>query len=415
MDMQRWQKKILFVCWLGYACSYLSRTNLSIALPGMIDLFHWNKADAGMIGTMFFWAYAVGQLINGYIGDRIQSRLFVFAGLFVSAIINLWVGFSTNLIVISILWCINGYFLSTLWGPIIKTVSLWFPENKRTKIAIILSTSTIAGYLVTWGVIGQIIVKYSWRFAFRIPAVIVLLYSFIWLIKIKNRPEEVGLHNQGSIDISDSHNKKENEKVSFIKIIVNTKLWLVAITCIAQGFVKEGISLWAPTFIMDYQKISSGSVLLFTLAIPLMSLFGVFSAGWLLKRFKSNETKAITLLILLSIISGVLLFVFFKSGLFFVIILISLIATLMNGANTILLTIIPFTYDEYNRVSTVAGFLDFSSYLGAAASGLMSGIIADKIGWRYVVLAWVLFSIFGVICIIFTKSRNMNKIKESAV
>ena len=43
-SQQRWQKRILALCWVSYALSYLCRTKLSIALPEMTAQLHWSAA-----------------------------------------------------------------------------------------------------------------------------------------------------------------------------------------------------------------------------------------------------------------------------------------------------------------------------------------------------------------------------------
>ncbi len=412
--IQKWQRKILILCWCGYAGAYLCRTNISIALPGMMDSLGWNKTDAGLMGTMFFWAYAIGQLINGFIGDKVKTRPFIFIGLCTSAAINFFVGFSSNLVVTGLLWCINGFFLSTLWGPIVKTISLWFPKEKRTRVAVIMSVSMIGGYLFAWGIIGQVIVRVSWRWAFWIPAAVVFAYSLVWLLKMRNRPEEVGLESSSSCDHGGSVGYGEGmSKTSFSRMVLETRLWLVALTCIAQGVVKDGISLWAPTFLSDTQNLSQERVALFSLAIPMMSLIGIFGAGWLIKIFRSNEIKAIAILISGAAFTSLLLYFFLGAGAYFTVLLLSATVALMYGANTILLTIIPLNFEKYNRVSAVAGFLDFFSYMGAAAAGVVTGVIIDHLGWEYVILCWVVLAVLGIVCILSVKSTNKNKQQEA--
>lgn len=406
-DLHKWQNKVLVLCWFGYASAYLCRTNLAIALPGIISSQGWSKTDAGLIGTMFFWAYAVGQLINGFIGDKVKSRPFVFIGLFASAVINLCVGFASSLMVVAALWCVNGFFLSTLWGPIIKTISVWFPPEKRTRIAVIMSMSMVGGYLFTWGILGQVVIKLSWRWAFWIPAAVVFLYSLVWLVKMRNSPEEVGLQSLHlPLDSVKADGIKVQKQVSFTCMLIDSKLWLVAITCVAEGVIKEGIPLWAPTLLRDTQNLSPEAASLFSLVIPAMSLFGILGAGWLLKLFRSNEVKVTAVLVSCAAVVSVLLYNFLQAGPYVTVILLSITLALMYGTDTILLTIIPLSFGKYNRVSTVAGFLDFSSYLGAAAAGVLMGSIIDHLGWRYVVLCWIVLALVGVICILPAGSRN---------
>jgi sugar phosphate permease len=70
----RWQRRIFVTSWITYASFYLGRVNLAVALPALQDQFGWAKAQAGLIDSAFFWAYAVGQLVNGAFGDRVNVR-----------------------------------------------------------------------------------------------------------------------------------------------------------------------------------------------------------------------------------------------------------------------------------------------------------------------------------------------------
>ncbi|MHB8063368.1 MAG: MFS transporter, partial [Ruminiclostridium sp.] len=169
--MKKWQFKVFALCWAAYASAYLCRTNLSIALPDMMESFRWSKTSVGLIGSAFFWAYAIGQLINGYIGDKVQTRKFIFFGLGTASLINIVVGFSSNLWLVIILWAANGFLLSTLWGPIVKTISVWFSSSQRNKVAIGMSMSMIGGYLLSWGLVGIIVAFTSWSWAFWIPGI----------------------------------------------------------------------------------------------------------------------------------------------------------------------------------------------------------------------------------------------------
>lgn len=409
ISISKWQKKIFILSWIAYASAYLSRTNLSIALPEMINSLGFNKANVGLIGSSFFWSYAIGQLINGYIGDKVKSRFFIFLGLLISSIINLVVGFSSNLILIIILWAFNGFFLSTLWGPIVKTLSFWFPHEKRTRIAVGIFTSMIGGYLFTWGLIGRIIAYTSWRWAFWIPAGFVFTYSLIWVWKMRNHPKEVGLTSPNDLVNSRTKEEKDNA-LSLVKLIFNYKLWLIAFTCFAQGVVKEGITLWGPTFLKDTHHIDQATLAVFSLVIPLMSLLGIMGAGFLNEKLNSWEKNSIMILMAGAILNFFVLYKFFKVNVYINVLLLGLGAALMYGSNTILLTIIPLNFAKYNKVSGVAGFLDFCSYIGAALAGVLAGFIVDKYGWGMVVILWIALAIIGVISIFMARLYERRKI-----
>lgn len=103
-SQQRWQKRILALCRVSYALSYLCRTNLSIALPEMTAQLHWSAAKAGVLGSVFFIRCGIGHLINGMLGDRILVKKFMLLGLAGTSFCNLLIGFFPYYTVILLVW-----------------------------------------------------------------------------------------------------------------------------------------------------------------------------------------------------------------------------------------------------------------------------------------------------------------------
>lgn len=409
--MDKRQKKIFMLCWCAYASAYLCRTNLSIAMPKMISDFGWDKTSGGLVGSVFFWAYAIGQLINGYIGDKVKSRPFIFIALAAASIINIMVGFLSSKALLITLWGINGFLLSMLWGPIVKILSRWFPPDKNNDIAVGISTSMIGGYLISWGLVGQIMNLTTWQWAFWIPGIIVLIFSFVWLIGMSDDTEKAQLSVLSKDDYkSNPMNTQENvqfsETMSLKDIIFGSKLWLIALACIAQGVIKDGITLWGPTFLGEIKTLNPQMVAAFSLFIPIMSLFGIFFAGWLNKKMQFQEKKAIILLLAGTAISCFALYFSLKMNIYISTLFLSIASALAYGANTLLLTIIPLNFAKYNKASAVAGFLDFCSYMGAALAGVLTGYIADNLGWGMVVVMWVILALVGAVGLFITGSRN---------
>jgi sugar phosphate permease len=86
--------------------------------------------------------------------------------------------------------------------------------------------------------------------------------------------------------------------------------------------------------------------------------------------------------------------------------LLGISSALLYGANVLLLANIPLRFARYGNASTVAGFLDFSSYVGSALAGIFTGIIATNFGWRDVVLLWGILSAIGVLSIYLIQRRD---------
>ncbi|MEL6149954.1 MAG: MFS transporter, partial [Chloroflexota bacterium] len=59
------QQRVVWIAWLTYAMFYLGRLNISPALPAIAESLDIGLGEVGLLGTVFFWCYALGQFING--------------------------------------------------------------------------------------------------------------------------------------------------------------------------------------------------------------------------------------------------------------------------------------------------------------------------------------------------------------
>ena len=61
------------VCSILYGIVYVARNVLGAETPQMIGQ-GFDEKYIGMISSAFFFFYAVGQLINGIVGDKIKAK-----------------------------------------------------------------------------------------------------------------------------------------------------------------------------------------------------------------------------------------------------------------------------------------------------------------------------------------------------
>ncbi len=395
--LKKWQIRTFILCWVAYGSIYFGRVNLSVALPAIQDTFGWSKGQVGLIGSLFFWTYGIGQLINGQIGDRVSTRKVIFLGLIVTAISNILFGFSTTFLLMLVIWGVNAYAQSSLWGTMVKSLTHWFAHESRSKIAIGISTSMVGGYLLAWGLSGVILATMRWNYVFWLPGVCILIYGIVWGIFFRDRPEDVGLTSP-NIMVQESQKNQESQ-YTLLQVIKKSRLWFVVIACFAQGIIKDGIALWAPSLFMETQGLDIKSTAQFIIFIPVMNFLGMMFAGYLNKKLHNKETQ--TTMILFGV--GTLMILgFVKLGgvsTIVALVFLGLSSAMMFGANTMLLGVIPMNFARYNKASSVAGFLDFCSYVAAGFAALITGVIVDKIGWNGVMIFWVICAIVGIIAL----------------
>lgn len=70
-------------------------------------------------------------------------------------------------------------------------------------------------------------------------------------------------------------------------------------------------------------------------------------------------------------------------------VLIGLCSFVIHGVNVLLLSSVPLQYVHFGKTSTLAGFLDFASYIGSAVMTMLTGVIVSVWGWKCLLLLWV--------------------------
>lgn len=96
-----WRLHIMLGMYLGYAGFYFTRKTFNYAAPAMIADLGLDKADIGMIGTLFYITYGLSKFISGTISDRSNPRFFMGVGLIATGLINIAFGFSSSLVALA--------------------------------------------------------------------------------------------------------------------------------------------------------------------------------------------------------------------------------------------------------------------------------------------------------------------------
>ena len=149
--------RLLFLlCWFAYFTSYIGRLNYSSAMTEMIQGTILTKSQAGFISMVYFFAYGIGQLCNGILGDKFHPGKMIFTGLAIAAGANLCMGFAGGFQVMAVIWGINGYAQAMIWPPIIRIFAEMVSREQKMKFCVDIVSSqvlgTLASYLLAAGV-----------------------------------------------------------------------------------------------------------------------------------------------------------------------------------------------------------------------------------------------------------------------
>lgn len=174
-NMDYWKTRILVTSWFTYGSFYLCRVNIAIVLPLLVQVFGFSHTALGGVISAFLVMYCIGQFLSGYLGDKVSPRLLIFGGIIGSVLCNVFFVFTRSLVVMLILWGMNGLFQSTGWAPTIKVVTAWFSQKEMGKVGGVMGSSFLVGTIYAWFVAAIGSTFFGWRGVFWLPALLLLL------------------------------------------------------------------------------------------------------------------------------------------------------------------------------------------------------------------------------------------------
>ena len=153
-----------------------------IAVSGLDILFGYS----GQISLGHAMFYASGAYTSGILTTKfgVNPWLAILAGLLVTALINLILGFSTSFAVFMVLWAINGWAQSMGAAPCVVGLSRWFGNKERGTFYGLWSSSHNIGEALTFIVTAAIVASLGWQWGFRGAAVLSVICTLtVWNVR----------------------------------------------------------------------------------------------------------------------------------------------------------------------------------------------------------------------------------------
>ena len=386
--------KIGVVCFFSYLAVYCARNVLGVVTPAM-QAQGFTKDAIGVASSAFFYTYAIGQLINGMIGDKIKAKYMMCFGLGLAGVSNFVFSrfilfndvYGEIPIGAYVAYGATGFFLSMIYGPMTKVVSenTEMPYTTRCSLGYTFASffgSPMAGLFATF---------LAWQSVFTVSSVTLVAMAVALIISFSIF-EKSGIITYGRFDRDKNESSRGGIKQLFARQIVKFSL-----VSILTGIVRTSVLFWLPTYFSERLALSEESAtLVFTVASFVMS-FSSFIVIFVYERLGYNLDK--TVLIMFTCSMALFISTYFIKVVPLNIGFIVLAIMSSNGAATMLWSRYCPSLRDTGIVSGVTGFLDFLSYVAAATANIVFPFLIEKRAWSWesVVLIWISLMLVGVI------------------
>ena len=395
LTLKRKQQILIVIACLVYSFAYTGRYSYNANIAPIMALYNVTRAEAGLTGTFFFFAYGAGQLIHA-IFCRFYPRKYIIPGVLgVSAILNIAVFCGVPFGAIKYLWLLNGICQSVLWPTLVLVLSDTMDSVMMKQAVFAMSLTVVIGTVISYGGSAIFNLFDLFRGAFLLGAVLMVAIGIAWLIGY----DVLTVENAGLAEAHAASSEATTAGGGSRKRAANGALIGLFAVCglfmAVDNFVKDGLNTWTPVILKERFGVGDSLSIVLTVALPFCGVFGAMLALRMNRKIKDFRALSGSLLLLLSVcICGILLSMKLESMVLTVAFL-GVVSCFAHGINSIMTSIMPFAMRDKVNPGFLAGLMNSAGYVGSTASAYGLGVIADRTDWNTVMYI-LLFASVGV-------------------
>ncbi len=376
---------ILFM--FTYLVSYLTRINFAAIIAKIEEADGIPETILGLAvsGSSIF--YGAGQLVSGYLGDRIQPKKLIGYGLILTTITNCLMPLLPSPNFMIIVWSINGLIQAFMWPPLVRLMGSIFSNEDYSRACVVVSWGSSFGTIIIYLLSPAIIMLSGWRFVFFFSAICGILMALVWW---KSCP---------TIQSSPIAQKRQGKKGNGSSVGLFSPLFFFILLAIAlQGALRDGVTNWTPSYITKTFGVNAEFAILSTVILPIFSIISFQIASQIYRRKIKNPLSCAGLFFGISFGAAAVLTILYKESMPLSVVLAALLCGCMHGVNLMLVCMVPGHYEKFGKISFVSGLINSFTYIGSSLSTFGFAAIAETTeNWQLIIAIWAIVSLLGML------------------
>ncbi len=409
---------LVIICALVYFVSYFARKNFAAILAEIVTTGVIEKSVGGLVGTAMFICYGAGQIISGYLGDKIKPYTLLSVGIVTTAVCNFLMPILPSTYLMIPVWALNGLAQAMLWPPIVRLLAENLEHEAFVKANLVVTVAahaaTILLYLYT-----PICIQYmSWKAVFFSASILSLIIMTVFVASIKLIISKDANTSLQSKNISKQPTAPKNATRPYSSLLISSGIIPLFFSIICMGFLRDGIESWLPTLYCEAFNKEATEGTLISVILPIFSIFSISIITALHKKpLFNNEAKGSLVTFAISALLCIPVYLLIEARSFFgslvCLILAALVCACMHACNFLLISCMPGRFAKHGKAATTSGFSNACTYIGAAISMYGIAFVSEKYGWSGAIILWAIISLIGVpLCMISLKRYTKFSIDE---
>lgn len=367
-------------CIATYLASYVTRNILSVSTPEMIKEAFFTKEYTGLLSSICFIFYAVGQLINGFIGDRVHPKYMIIMGLGISSVSTFVIPIFDNRILHFTAFALIGFGLSMLRGPLMKVISENTAATHARMICTLFSMAGFAGPLIA----SILSIFFKWRAVFTATGVISVIITVLAVAAITT------LEKRGEIRFVPKYDKGIAGILNVFKL--EDFIFYMLISAIGE-IAGSSITFWIPTYTTEHLGFSNDAASTIYSVVSFSTLFTPFITLLIYEKLIRNGIK---LALVMYVISAVFFIaVRFTAAPVLNVSMMIIAKVAAAAASSIVWSAYIPGLARSGKVSSANGVIDAAGYAMASLANVLFSTFVGRLGWGGIVNMWYIIMLIG--------------------
>ena len=270
--MGRWSGKesfrwvVLIACIAVYCSSTLVRWNYTSITKYLSADLGIGKPELGLLGSAFFWSYALAQTPAGSLADMFGGRKIIPVGTGLMGAFLIGFAMSTTFTETLIWRTVMGITASACWVPITAVIMKWFSSKERgLAMNMITGVGGGVGEGISFMLIPAIALMVTklpffsnlpgWRGSTIVMGLLVILIAIASYFMVRSNRTEMGLP-----ELPDVSKKKSSYSEGVKAVLKDPTFWLLSIVwcgyIISSRLIIGWIALYAAEYYINVQSMT---------------------------------------------------------------------------------------------------------------------------------------------------------------
>lgn len=247
------------VVFITYSLAYLDRANYGFgAAAGLAQTLHITESQNALLAALFFLGYFLFQIPGAAYAERKSARRIVFVALIAWGVFAALTGVIRSFWLLALDRTLLGVAESFIFPALLILLTHWFTRRERSRANAILILGNPITMLWMSAFTGWLIKVVGWQMAFILEGIPSVLWAFVWLAVVRDRPRHFSWLSEESCDHLEGQLKEEQRALPKLRNLAAAfKLPGVRVLCLqyfSWSIGVYGFVLWLPTMIKAGMK-----------------------------------------------------------------------------------------------------------------------------------------------------------------